>query len=108
MARGGFIWDEEALAFLKDNYLCMTDKDIAQCLNCAESTVGKKINDLGIKRPKRYKSSKVDLIFFLRKWEKDQNDELKEPDTPVLQSILSKRKNKKLKLRKTYYEKLSN
>jgi len=90
MAKKGIVWTPEKENFVEENYLMMTDCMIAECLQCAESTVNKKVNDLGLRRPSFYKSPNLHLS-----------------ETPLLKKIKKKIRKNKLKIR-TNFAKLAN
>jgi len=102
MAARGIVWTPEKERFVEDNFLMMTDWQIAECLECAESTVNKKVNDLGLIRPSYYKSPNLHLFHLFHRWEMEKMQEVPDPETPLLKKLKSKIRKNKLKLRKDF------
>ena len=95
------VWTRDKENFVRDNYLFMTDGDMAECLHCAEATVNRKVNDLGLIRPSYYKSPQLPLIHLLAKWDNEKFLDVPNPETPLLKRIKKKLNKNKLKLRTT-------
>jgi len=107
MAKKGIVWTPEKENFVEENYLMMTDCMIAECLQCAESTMNKKVNDLGLRRPSFYKSPNLHLFHLFHRWEMEKIWEIPDPETPLLKKIKKKIRKNKLKIR-TNFAKLAN
>ncbi|MDY6957786.1 MAG: hypothetical protein SVK08_01380 [Halobacteriota archaeon] len=103
----GIVWTPEKEQFVEQNYLLMSDWQIADCLRCAESTVNKKVNDLGLIRPSHYKSPYLPLFHLFSKWDMTKYEEIPDPETPLYKKIKKKISKNKLKLR-TDFSKLAN
>lgn len=101
-------WTPEKEQFVKENYLSMTDYQIAECIDCAESTVNRKVHDLGLRRPRCYKSPHLHLFHLFHKWDMEKMETIPEdPETPLIKRIKKKIRKHELKLRKDF-KKLAN
>lgn len=99
MAKIGIVWTSEKEQFVEDNFMMMSDWQIAECLGCAESTINKKVNDLGLIRPSFYKSPYLHLFHLFHRWDIEKIWEVPDPETPLYKKIKKKYKKNKLKLR---------
>ena len=97
--RKALVWTKEKEQFVVDNFLVMTDGDMACYLDCAEATVNRKVNDLGLERPSCYCSSHIDVFHLLAKWDKERFLDVPKPETPLYKKIRKKLNGNKLKLR---------
>ena len=97
------MWTDDNLQFLHENYIMMTNKQLAEELGCAESTVGLKIKQLGLERPSGFKAKNHHLLRLLIRWKQEKGEKPPNLDMSVLEDIKKRYGmiNKRLKLKRS-------